>query len=208
MFGSANGMQSGRGGRGVAGLTRGFLGARGAGTRVSGVGTCRPGAETTGAGDGGTMEQRKCGGGVPRLPGEPTAKWRFLGMRPPGSPPPRCRVRFGGGGSTPSCWCWGDGQQGGRELSDPRVRGGGWGRHQQCFGVTRAGTGSGVCLGTPKRRDGARVSDERFPKARMVSDGVFAPRGGGPRLVTSVKSQNSEPQQWDLPLPPRIWGWS
>lgn len=32
------------------------------------------GAGTTRVGDGGTMEQRERGGGVPRLPGEPGAK--------------------------------------------------------------------------------------------------------------------------------------
>lgn len=40
-------------------------------------------------GDGGSMEQRECGGGVPRLPGELAGgEWSRLGMRPPRFPSP------------------------------------------------------------------------------------------------------------------------
>lgn len=51
--------------------------------------------------------------------------------------------------------------------------------------VPRGGLGSRVCLGTPKRRDGARVSAE-----------AWGARGSAPRgLMTSGKAHNfSEPQ--------------
>lgn len=95
MCGVANGLQSGGGG-GVAlqGSLAGCVGLPESGNAGLGAGTTR-------VGDGGTMEQRERGGGVPRLPGEPGAKWSLLGMRSPGSPPPRCRVRLGVGGAAP-----------------------------------------------------------------------------------------------------------
>ena len=55
-----------------------------------------------GAGDGGAMEQRERGGGIPRFPGELGASGAFRACALPGSPPPRGRVCLGGVGATPS----------------------------------------------------------------------------------------------------------
>lgn len=78
-----------KGERGVAGLVRGLRVAhrdlkRGFRGRESAV----LGSGPVGVGDGGAMEQRECGGGVSRLPGELGARWSLLGMRPPGFPSP------------------------------------------------------------------------------------------------------------------------
>lgn len=101
-------------------------GSRSAGTRGCGVRTCRPGPGRPGAGDGGSMEQRERGCGVPRLPGEPGPNRAFWACALPVSPPPRCRVRLAGwrGGSganlQPGLGRW---VRGYPELSDPSGRG-------------------------------------------------------------------------------------
>lgn len=78
-----------KGERGVAGLIRGLRvahldlerGFRGWERAVLGSGPA-------GVGHGDAMEQRECGGGVPRFPGELGARWILLGMRPPRFPSP------------------------------------------------------------------------------------------------------------------------
>lgn len=66
------------------------------GTQVCGAGTHSPGAEAAAYLDGGEMEQRERGGGIPRLPGELGAKWSLLGMRPSWFPSPTLPSLSGG----------------------------------------------------------------------------------------------------------------
>lgn len=78
------------------------------GTQVWGGGNARsPGAGTAACGDGGAMEQRERGGGVPRLPGELGAKWSLLGMRPPWFPSPMLPSPSCGGQSPLGRWVGG-----------------------------------------------------------------------------------------------------
>lgn len=87
-------------------------GSRSAGTRGCGVRTCRPGPGRPGAGDGGSMEQRERGCGVPRLPGEPGPN-RASGHAPSLFPLPHAAgsVSRGGGVVAGQTFSpdWGDG---------------------------------------------------------------------------------------------------
>lgn len=87
------------------------------------VGTRSRGAGLTLTGDGGAMEQRERGGGVPRLAGEPKTKWSLLGMRAPVFPSPTLPGQSRGGGGRPQepSRRWGSAEEGGPERSDPRV---------------------------------------------------------------------------------------
>lgn len=111
-----------------------------------------------------------------------------------GSLPPLCQVRLSPNHPGRD---WRNGQEGGLELSDPSGRvgalkttGGGWGGHRQGFGVPHGSTGRGICLGTPKLSDCARVNAEGRLPTRVVREEVLAPRGQWSRLVTLGKSQN------------------
>lgn len=187
----------------MAGLTCGLLwGSPNPGTLVWGAGTTR-------VGDGGTMEQRERGGGVPRLSGELAAgrggpNGAFWACALP-VPLPHSAGSVSGlaGRLLPP------GLRGRLGAVRPESASGRWGQARTRFGGYSRGCGE---WGLPSWDAGAqrlRTSERmrgRLPWAGM-GDWLFAPRGCGPRsVVTLDQSQNSEHQQWILTQFTGFWG--